>query len=164
MFKKDAPKKVSTDINQIILTVLSIVRVELRRRGVTLQTQLNEHLPIVQADKVQLQQVVLNLVMNGIEAMQSAQPRVLKVQTDQTKSGTVRVLIEDTGTGIDPSNLDRIFKPLFTTKENGMGMGLSICRSIIERHGGRIWQAAVVNGGSIFQFELPISSAQGQVA
>jgi len=94
MFKKDAPQKVSADINQIILTVLSIVRVELRRRGVTLQTQLNEHLAIVQADKVQLQQVVLNLVMNGIEAMQSAQPRVLKVQTDQTKSGAVRVLIE----------------------------------------------------------------------
>jgi signal transduction histidine kinase len=96
--------------------------------------------------------------------MHSVETRVLKVQTDQSKPGMVRVSIEDTGTGIDPSNLDRIFKPLFTTKESGMGMGLAICGSIIERHGGRIWQAAAVNGGSIFQFELPITSAQSQVA
>jgi len=159
MFKKDAPEKLSTDINQIILTVLSIVRVELRNHGVDLQTRFNEDLSTVQGDKVQLQQVVLNLVMNGIEAMHSVRPRVLKVQTDQTKPGMVRVLIEDTGTGIDPSNLDRIFKPLFTTKATGMGMGLSICHSIIESHGGRIWVSPAVNRGSIFQFELPINAA-----
>jgi len=108
---------------------------------------------------VQLQQVVLNLVMNGIEAMQSVWPRVLKVQTDQPKAGMVRVSIEDTGTGIDPSNLDQIFKPLFTSKTTGMGMGLSICQSIIESHGGRIWASAAVSRGSIFQFELPINAA-----
>ena len=159
MFKKNTPEKRPTDINQIILAVLSIVRVELQKRRVELHTQLNKHLPIVQGDKVQLQQVVLNLIMNSIEAMHSVETRVLKIQTDQTKPGMVRVSIEDTGTGIDPSNLDRIFKPLFTTKENGMGMGLSICRSIIERHGGRIWVSAAANGGSIFQFELPVSSA-----
>jgi signal transduction histidine kinase len=157
MFKRDAPKSVPTDINRIILTVLSIVRVELQKHGVELQTQLNEHLPSVQGDKVQLQQVVLNLIMNGIEAMRSVRPRVLKVQTDQTKAGMVGVLIEDTGTGIDPSNLDRIFQPLFTTKSTGMGMGLSICQSIIESHGGRIWVSPRTNGGSIFQFELPTS-------
>jgi signal transduction histidine kinase len=104
-----------------------------------------------------LQQVVLNLVMNGIEAMPSARPRILKVQTDQITPGMVRVSIEDTGTGIDPSNLDRIFKPLFTTKATGMGMGLFICHSIIESHGGRIWVSPAVNRGSIFQFELPIN-------
>ena len=93
--------------------------------------------------------------MNGIEAMHSVRLRVLKVQTDQTKSGTVHVLIEDTGTGIDPSNLERIFKPLFTTKATGMGMGLSICHSIIESHDGRIWVSPGATGGSIFQFELP---------
>jgi len=164
MLKKTPSEKVPTDINQIIVTVLSIVRVELQKRRVELHTQLNKHLPTVQGDKVQLQQVVLNLIMNGIEAMHLVETRVLKVQTDQTKPGMVRVSIEDTGTGIDPSNLDRIFKPLFTTKENGMGMGLSICRSIIESHGGRIWVSAAVNGGSIFQFELPVSSAQGQVS
>jgi signal transduction histidine kinase len=164
MLKKTPPAKVPININQIIVTVLSIARVELQKHRVEFHTKLNKHLPTVQGDKVQLQQVVLNLIMNGIEAMHSVETRVLKVQTDQTKPGLVRVSIEDTGTGIDPSNLDRIFKPLFTTKENGMGMGLSICRSIIERHGGRIWVSAAVNGGSIFQLELPVSSAQGQVS
>jgi signal transduction histidine kinase len=101
----------------------------------------------------------LNLVMNGLEAMQSVRLRVLNVRTDQTKPGMVRVSVEDTGAGIDPSNLDRVFKPLFTTKASGMGMGLFICRSIIESHGGRIWVTAAANRGSVFQFELPISSA-----
>jgi signal transduction histidine kinase len=163
MFKKEeAPKKVSVDINQTVLTVLSIARVELQEHGVELQTHLNEHLPPVQGDKVQLQQVILNLVMNAIEAMHSVRHRGLKLQTDQTQSGMVRVLIADTGTGVDPAILDRIFKPLFTTKASGMGMGLSICHSIIETHGGRIWVSSAINQGSIFQFELPISAAEEQ--
>jgi signal transduction histidine kinase len=157
IFKKGPSERVPTDINQIILTVLSIVRLELQQHSVDLQTHLNEHLPNVLGDKVQLQQVVLNLVMNAIEAMQSVQIRVLKVQTDQSNPGMVRVSIKDTGTGIDPSNIDRVFKPYFTTKANGMGMGLVICRSIIENHGGRIWVSPRANGGSIFQFELPTS-------
>jgi signal transduction histidine kinase len=95
--------------------------------------------------------------MNAVEAMQLVQTRVLKVQTDQTNPGMVRVSIEDTGTGIDPSNIDRLFKPFFTTKANGMGMGLVICRSIIEKHDGRIWMSPGPNGGSVFQFELPTS-------
>jgi signal transduction histidine kinase len=159
MFKKDAPQKASTDINEIIRTVLSIVRVELQKNNIDLQTQLNEHLPLVQGDKVQLQQVVLNLVMNGIEAMHSVRPRVLKVKTDQAKPGLVHVLVEDTGTGIDPSKLHRIFEPLFTTKGTGMGMGLAICQSIIESHGGRICVSPAVTRGSIFKFELPINTA-----
>jgi len=159
MFKRDGPQKASTDINQIVQTVLSIVRVELHKNNVELQTQLNEQLPSVLGDKVQLQQVVLNLVMNGIEAMDSERARVLKVRTDESKAGMVRVSIEDTGTGIDPSNLDQIFKPLFTTKATGMGMGLSISRSIIERHGGRIWVSPAASRGSIFQFELPVTTA-----
>ena len=160
MFKKGPSERVPTDINQIILTVLSLVRVELQQHSVDRQTQLNEHLPNVLGDKVQLQQVVLNLVMNAVAAMQSVQTRVLKVQTDQTNAGMVRVSIEDTGTGIDPSNIDRLFKPFFTTKANGMGMGLAICRSIIENHDGRIWVSPRTNGGSIFQFELPTSLTQ----
>jgi signal transduction histidine kinase len=163
MFKKAPPEKVTIDINQIILNVLSIVRVELQKHGVNLHTHLNKHLPTVQGDKVQLQQVLLNLVMNGIEAMRSVRPRELKVQTEHTKSGAVRVLVEDTGTGIDPSNLDQIFKPLFTTKANGMGMGLFICHSIIESHGGRIWVSPAVGRGSVFEFELPIMSPGSQV-
>jgi signal transduction histidine kinase len=160
MFKKEPSERMPTDLNRIILTVLSIVRVELQQHSVDLQTQLNEHLPTVLGDKVQLQQVVLNLVMNAVEAMQSVQNRVLKIQTDQANPGTVRVSIEDTGTGIDPSNLDRIFKPYFTTKANGMGMGLVICRSIIENHDGWIWASPRTNGGSIFQFELPTAVTQ----
>jgi C4-dicarboxylate-specific signal transduction histidine kinase len=159
MFKRDPPKKVSTDINRIIRTVLSIVRVELQRSNVDLQTLLDEHLPPVQGDKVQLQQVVLNLIMNGIEAMHSVRPRVLKVQTDQAKLGLVHVLVEDTGTGIDPSKLHQIFEPLFTTKATGMGMGLAICQSIIESHGGRISVSPAVTRGAIFEFELPIDAA-----
>jgi signal transduction histidine kinase len=163
MFKKAPPEKVPSNINQMIVTVLLIVRFELRKLRVDLQTQLSENLPTVLGDKVQLQQVILNLIMNAIEAMHSVQTRVLKVQTEQTKH-VVRVSVEDTGMGINPSNLDRIFKPLFTTKASGMGMGLSICRSIIESHGGRIWVSEAVNGGTIFQFELPIISAEGRVA
>ena len=159
MFKKDAPQKASTDINQVIRTVLSIVRVELQKHGVELQTRFDEHLPTVQGDKVQLQQVLLNLVMNAIESMHAVQPRLLKIQTEQTGAGLVHVSIEDTGTGIDASNLDRMFKPLFTTKANGMGMGLSICHSIIESHDGRIWASPAVNRGAIFQFELPVEPA-----
>jgi C4-dicarboxylate-specific signal transduction histidine kinase len=159
MFKKDEPQKASTDINQIIRTVLAIVRVELQKNNIDLQTQLDEHLPPVQGDKVQLQQVVLNLVMNGIEAMHSVRPRVLKVQTDQAKPSLVHVLVEDTGTGIDPSKLHRIFEPLFTTKATGMGMGLAICQSIIESHGGRISVSPAVTRGAIFEFELPINPA-----
>jgi C4-dicarboxylate-specific signal transduction histidine kinase len=158
MFKKETPEKEPIDINQIILTALSIVRVELQAHCVEVRTQLDEHLPAIQGDKVQLQQVVLNLLLNGVEAMQSVRPRFLKVQTDQTKPGMVRVSVEDTGTGIDPSSLDLIFKPLFTTKASGMGMGLFICKSIIESHGGQILVTAPGNSGSIFQFELPISS------
>jgi signal transduction histidine kinase len=164
MFKKDAPQKASTDINQIIRTVLSIVHVELQKNNIDLQTLLDENLLPVQGDKVQLQQVVLNLVMNAIESMHPVQPRVLKVRTEQLALGPVHVSIEDTGAGVDPSDLDRIFKPLFTTKATGMGMGLSICHSIIESHGGRIWASPAVNRGSMFEFELPINTAWEKVA
>jgi signal transduction histidine kinase len=158
MFRKGTSERAPIAINRIILTVLELVRIDLKKNGVELKTQFDEKISVVEGDKVQLQQVVLNLVMNAIEAMQSVQPRVLKIQTDQTSPGMVRVSIEDTGTGIDPSDIDRVFRPFFTTKANGMGMGLVICRSIIEKHDGRIWVSPGVDGGSIFQFELPTKS------
>ena len=154
MFKKDASERLPIDINKVIQTVLAIVRIDLQRNGVELQTQIDEKALVVNGDKVQLQQVILNLAMNAIEAMGSVRPRVLKVASSQSKSEMVHVSIEDTGAGIDPSNRDRIFSPLFTTKERGMGMGLSICHSIIENHGGRIWVTPGVIRGSIFRFEL----------
>jgi signal transduction histidine kinase len=102
----------------------------------------------------------LNLVMNAIEAMHSTQRRELRIQSHLSKPDTVHVSIEDTGTGVDPSKLDQLFKPLFTTKARGMGMGLSICRSIIERHSGRIWASPGISGGSVFEFELPASATR----
>src|SRR5262249_24327490 len=145
--------------NELIRTVLSIVRIDLQKNGVELQLQLSERLPTALGDEVQLQQVVLNLITNAVEAMRSVHIRVLTVSTAQRDPGMVGVSVEDTGPGIDPKNVDQIFNPLFTTKASGTGMGLAICRSIIERHGGRIWAAAGSGGGSILRFELPISGA-----
>jgi signal transduction histidine kinase len=158
MFKKEASRKTWVDINSLILTVLAIVRVDLQKNDIDLQLRLDDQQPAVEGDRVQLQQVILNLLMNAIEAMQLVRPRMLKVTSSQSKSGRVLVSIEDTGTGIDPSNLNRIFSALFTTKERGMGMGLSICHSIIEGHDGRIWVSPGVNRGSVFQFQLPTKS------
>lgn len=158
MFRRDASERLPVDINKLILSVLSIVRIDLERSGVVVQLLLGDRLATVMGDKVQLQQVVLNLVMNAMEAMHLVQLRVLKVQTVQTKAGTVQVSIEDTGTGIDPSHVKRIFEPLFTTKTRGTGMGLAICCSIIESHEGRISASPGTNGGSIFRFELPADS------
>jgi signal transduction histidine kinase len=162
MFKKELNERTPIDINNVILTVLSIVRADLQKNDVDLETQLANQLPKLEGDKVQLQQVVLNLIMNAIESMNSVQNRALKVHSEQSKPGTVRVSVEDTGTGVDESKLDQIFKPLFTTKTHGVGMGLSICRSIIESHGGRIWVSRRSTRGSIFQFELPAKKGQPQ--
>jgi signal transduction histidine kinase len=155
MFKKDSKERSAIDLNKLIRTVLEIVRVELQKNGVELQTALSEGVPTVECDPVQLQQVILNLVMNAIEAMQTVQPRVLRIESKLIAPHAVRVVVQDTGKGVDPLHLDRIFRPLVTTKERGMGMGLSICHSIIQSHGGRIWVEAAAPRGAIFQFELP---------
>ena len=158
VFKKDTHEKVLVDVNRIILEVLALGQDQLKRHQIDVHTELDDGLPRVTGNQVQLQQVILNLVMNAIEAMHSAEPRRLRIQTDLSKPDVVHVLIEDTGAGIDPSNLDRIFKPLFTTKAHGMGMGLSICHSIIENHEGRMWASSAGDRGSIFQFELPTNT------
>jgi signal transduction histidine kinase len=161
MFKKETQTRNQIDINELIFTVLAIVRHELQKHGVDLRTELDESLPALEGDRVQLQQVVLNLVVNAIEAMQSAAPPILTIRSRVSKPDFVHVAVEDTGTGIDPSNHDRIFNLMFTTKERGMGIGLSICHSIIESHNGRIWVTRGVDKGSIFQFELPTGGGQG---
>jgi signal transduction histidine kinase len=159
MFKKETQARNPIDINKLIFTVLAIVRHELQKDGVELRTQLDESLPAPQGDRVQLQQVVLNLVLNAIEAMRSVAPRILSIRSCVSQPNFVSVAVEDTGAGIDPSIQDRIFNPTFTTKERGMGIGLSICHSIIESHGGRIWVTQGIDRGSIFQFELPTNVA-----
>ena len=160
MFRKDTQEKGPVDVNKLIRSVLGLVYIDLRKHSIESRTGLADDLPAVIGNEVQLQQVILNLVMNGIEAMSSTEPRVLSIKSAYSGHNGVHVSIEDTGSGIDPSNVDRVFKPLFTTKAHGMGMGLSICRSIIEAHGGRIWASVAATRGSIFQFELPTTLAQ----
>jgi signal transduction histidine kinase len=142
-----------------IFAVLSILRHDLQKNGVEIQADLDDRLPAVEGNKVQLQQVILNLTMNAIEAMHATQPRILKVRTELGKPATVHVSISDTGTGIDPANVDHVFGALFTTKERGMGMGLSICKSVIENHNGRIWVTTGSMRGTTFHFELPTKAA-----
>ena len=160
MFKKETQARNLIDVNELIFTVLAIVRYELQKHGVELRTELDESLPALEGDRVQLQQVVLNLVMNAIEAMQSVAPRILSIRSCVSKPNFVHVAVEDTGTGIDPSDHDHIFNPMFTTKERGMGIGLSICHSIVASHSGRIWVTRGIDKGSIFEFELPTNVGQ----
>ena len=156
MFKNDVQEKTLVDINKLVSSVLALVVIDLQKHEIELQTQLDDQIPQVLGNQVQLQQVILNLVMNAIEAMSSMETRVLRIKTELSQSGTVHLSIADTGTGVKPSDVARVFQPMFTTKARGMGMGLSICQSIIENHDGRIWVSPGANGGSIFQFELPI--------
>jgi signal transduction histidine kinase len=157
LFGKDTQEKTPTDVNTLIQSVLELVSIDLRKHNIESQVNLSQPLPLVVGNEFQLQQVILNLVINAIESMNSAEPRVLSIKSETTGLNGVRVSIADTGSGIDLANLNRLFKPMFTTKARGMGMGLSICKSIIESHRGRIWATAGAPRGSIFQFELPIS-------
>ena len=135
--------------------MLAIVRVDLQAAQVRVETQLDENLPDVKGNAVQLQQVILNLVVNAVDAMRTVQPRLLTIVSRRSDGGMIEVSVADTGTGIDPADRERIFQSLFTTKASGMGMGLSICRSIIEGHGGRVWATDGSERGSIFRFQLP---------
>ena len=156
MFRRDTQESGVVDINTIILAVLELVRIDLETNDIKVVTELDDGLPPVSGREVQLRQVILNLVMNASESMQSTESRrVLRVRTDLRDSDHVQVSIEDSGPGIAASDLDRVFEPMFTTKPRGMGMGLSICRSIIESHDGRIWVTAGLLRGSVVQFTLP---------
>jgi PAS domain S-box-containing protein len=155
--KKSVAERVSVDINSAISEVLSLTRQELQRSGITTRAELDPNLPSVMADRVQVQQVVLNLVMNGIEAMRPVidRSRVLRVKSAAAPPADVAVTVEDTGSGFGDNDPDHIFETFFTTKEDGMGMGLSISRSIVQAHGGRLWASAGAPVGAIFGFTLP---------
>jgi two-component system, LuxR family, sensor kinase FixL len=157
MLKKTAPQKSHLDINEAIREIIALAQSEARRNRVLLTADLAAGLPPVLADRVQLQQVALNLIINGIEAMRSVtdRPRNLLVRTQRDESGHVMVSVQDSGTGIDPQNVDRLFDAFYTTKSEGMGMGLSISRSIIEAHGGQLWALANNGHGATLQFTLP---------
>ncbi|HWX26338.1 MAG TPA: PAS domain S-box protein [Steroidobacteraceae bacterium] len=161
--KKSVPERVSVDINSAISEVLSLTRQELQRSGITARAELDPNLPSVLADRVQVQQVVLNLVMNGIEAMRGVidRSRVLRVKSATVPPADVAVTVEDTGIGFDNNGSENIFETFFTTKEDGIGMGLSISRSIVQAHGGRLWASAGVPIGAVFSFTLPASAGAG---
>ncbi len=155
--KKASPRMEVLDIKGAINEVLGMVRSEIERKRVAIRTSLTGPMPCVRGDRVQLQQVILNLILNAVEAMGSLEEgaRELSINAELNTSSEILVSIRDSGPGIDPANLDRVFAPFYTTKASGIGMGLSICRSIISAHGGRLWAEANRPRGAIFQFTLP---------
>ena len=160
LVKKAPPQKDWLDINQIIREVIGLGQSEVQRNHVALETQLSDDMPLVFADRIQLQQVMLNLMMNAIEAMSGAAdgPRELLVRSGPNESQGVLVSVQDSGPGLDPKSVDHLFDAFYTTKPHGLGMGLAISRSLIEAHGGRLWAAANTPHGAVFQFTLPIGS------
>src|SRR6202007_3043137 len=158
LINKVPPRKDAVAIDDAILEVIALTRTEAANNGVSVQTQFAEGLPRVQGDRVQLQQVMLNLIVNAIQAMSGIgeSARKLKISIDAVPSeGGVHVGVRDTGPGLSPESLSHLFEPFYTTKPEGMGMGLSICRSIIEAHGGRLWAPPCEPRGALFQFTIP---------
>ena len=158
LIKKAPPRKGALEINGAILEVIALTRGEILKNGVSVQTQLAEGLPLIQGDRVQLQQVILNLIINAVEAMSAVSEgaRELLISTGKDASGGVLVAVRDSGPGLNPESVARLFDAFYTTKPGGMGMGLSICRSIVEAHGGRIWASRTAAPGTVLQCMLPV--------
>ena len=158
LLRREEPLRERLNINDVINEVLDLLQVELRRNGVTPQTEMARNLRPVVVDRVQLQQVILNLVMNAMEAMRAIRDRarVLRVRTEEQPLDSIVVLVQDSGVGLDPEHMSLMFEPFYTTTVEGIGIGLAISRSIIEAHGGRLWAVANDGPGSTFCFTLPI--------
>jgi signal transduction histidine kinase len=157
MFKKEQTERTQLNLNDLISSVLYLLRDELRPQDIIVRTNLDSQLPSVEGHRGELQQVILNLVRNAADAMKDItyRPRVLTVKSEIQSPNDVLISVADSGTGIDPKDIDHIFDAFFTTKSNGMGMGLSICKSIIEDHGGRLWALRNLKHGSVFNISLP---------
>jgi C4-dicarboxylate-specific signal transduction histidine kinase len=155
--KTPAPRDDCLDINEAIREVIVLTRGEALKNGSSVQMQLAEGLPRIQGDRVQLQQVVLNLILNAVEAMSSVDDarRELSISTGRRGADETLVKVRDSGPGIDPEHLERVFDSFYTTKPSGMGLGLAICRSIVDAHGGRLWADANEPRGAVFQFTVP---------
>jgi len=164
MFGKERREKSLVSTRDLVSEVLALVRGELESHRVSLQLELHQDLPPVMGDRLQLQQVLLNLIMNAVEAMSSVESRErsLLVKSELHGAGDLLITVEDSGPGIDPNDMNRIFDALFTTKSHGMGLGLSICQSIIASHGGRLWASARVPHGAVFYIQLPSGTAVSQ--
>ena len=158
--KKTEPQMVALDINDVIREAISLEQREMLSQRVSLRTELASALPPVLGDRVQLEQVVINLLINAVEAMAPVtdRPRDMLIRSQQDDANEVLVAVRDSGMGIDSENADRLFNAFFTTKPSGMGMGLSISRSIIVAHGGRLWASPNADHGATFQFTVPINS------
>jgi PAS domain S-box-containing protein len=159
LMKRQAPRKEWLDINETILEVIALAQYQLRRSGILVETRLGHDLPLVRCDRVQLQQVLLNLIINAIEAMSGIKerPRELTIVSASDGPDTVSVEVRDSGTGLNPEHAPHLFEPFYTTKAEGLGIGLSISRSIVEAHGGRLWAAANAPYGTVFLFSLPVN-------
>jgi signal transduction histidine kinase len=163
MFTKAAPERVQVQLNELIREVAALMHLQAARSEVALQIELAEDLPVAMGDRIQLQQVMVNLVLNGIEATNAVtdRPRHVTIRSDRINEHEVLVAVRDSGVGIDPKDEKRIFDTFFTTKSGGMGMGLAICHSIIEAHGGRLWASANIDHGVTLQFTLPADRERG---
>jgi PAS domain S-box-containing protein len=163
MFRADPEHRTVVNVNELIREVLALSQSELRNSVIEVHTELDENLPTLSADPVQLQQVVFNLITNAIDAMDSlvGRDRILRIKSEHCGSQRLAISIEDSGVGIAPENMDRVFKSLFTTKTNGMGMGLAICQSIVESHGGRLTASPAHPHGTVLKITLPIGGADG---
>ncbi len=157
LVKKAPPRNDRVDLNEVIIEVFALAQSEARRNRVHLKRQLKTDLPLVRGDRVQLQQVILNLIVNGLEAMGKNKDgaRELIVSSDRDNEDKVIIAVSDSGEGLDAANLEHVFDAFFTTKPDGMGMGLAISRTIIEAHGGRLWATSNSPQGAVFQFTLP---------
>jgi PAS domain S-box-containing protein len=157
LVKKAPPRNERVDMNEAIREVIEVTRGEAVKNGASVETALGESLPLIEGDRVQLQQVVLNLIVNAVQAMGGVAdgPRELFITTTCAEPDGVLVAVKDSGPGVAPASLERLFDPFYTTKPEGLGMGLSICRSIIEAHGGRLWVTANLPQGAIFHFTMP---------
>jgi signal transduction histidine kinase len=154
-FKSDVTQRESFDLNELVQEALSLGSSELQRHRILVEAEQNRQLPAVTGNRVQLQQVLLNLIMNAVDAMApKSEPRVLTVRSEPCEDGRVKVSVADTGPGIAPTDVENMFNPLFTTKSDGMGMGLSICRAIIEAHDSRLWFTPNTPRGAVFHFTL----------
>ena len=160
LIHKAPPRQEVLAINQAILEVITLLHGEVVKHGILVQTQLADDVPVIHGDRVQLQQVILNLILNAIQAMSSASegPRELLISAGRAEPDGVLVEVRDSGPGLAPAVLERLFEPFHTTKPSGLGLGLSICQSIIEAHGGRLWATANMPRGAEFNFTVPAHS------
>jgi signal transduction histidine kinase len=164
LFKKGLPKRESADVNEVIQEMMALLRSEAARYSISLVGDLSNDLPQVMVDRVQLQQVLLNLMLNGIEAMADLSTPGRLTVSSRRDDGQLLISVADVGTGIKPEQAERIFQAFFSSKPQGTGMGLAICRSIVESHGGRVWTTPNPGPGATFHFSLPIEPAADEAA